>query len=416
MQQAGVGMIHIDGWEQSLGTNAPSTSAFPGRLGTASGPTNSFAYVCAQIHAAGLTVGIHCMSDVIGTNDPYAISDNAGLGHDSNYLLASAITSTTTTTIVLTGNASSLPQSSTKGVTQVLQIGNELIQYTTCSYNSGTNQTTFTGVTRGAYSSTKAIHSSGANVGHLFTMENDWAPDGNTAAGMTLAENVATNLKNTINACNADEIFFDGVEIAMNYYTEGTFVHDTVAAFNHAVRVDQSSPIAYTWTFDSVLQSMQGDYPVYGFDQYVNTQIANIDKSSLLPAQLGWFALITSGNNNQGTLANYSITPQDFEYFVVKAVANNEPISLENVWPTPSNGLQSQFLSILKNWETISPSLSPATKAALAVPARSSTWKRFPMAACISRKSPILNKRRIPLLREARLGPSTIRTARSIRP
>ena len=366
MQSGGFTAVDIDGWYQTTGTYVPLPSAFPGGLGTASGPTNSFAYVCAQIEAAGINVGLHCMTGMIATNDAYVKAGDTGLGQDSSFVLNTTLTSTGTT-IVVQGNASSLPTSFGVWSGNVLQIGNELITYTaTPTYNSGTNRTTFTGVTRGAYGTTKASHTSGANVGHLAVGYSAFLP----SPDAPLLDNIAANLYNKVNACGATMILMDGDEAGLNTYAHNKLEHDIVAGFNHAVRVESSSDDSYSWTFQSVTNWT--DYAVYGeklFTDFRAASLAYWDQNALLPKDLGWFAVIASGNNGQGTLANYSLTAEDFEYYVVKAVANGDCLMLENCWPTsPPNGQQSQFLSILKNWETIAPSLSAATKAELAVP------------------------------------------------
>ena len=183
----------------------------------------------------------------------------------------------------------------------------------------------------------------------------------------SLSTSIAANLSNVINVCNAEMVYLDGAECGLNLYAKGKMAHDIVAGINHAVRVEQSSVLAYTWTFTSVVMSWYGDYPIYGFNQWVDAHVAGINNNLLLPSQLGWFCPVVSGSNSQGTLANYSITSREFEYFVVKAIAKDMPMSLEYVLPTPQHGEQGEFLSIMKKWKMIAPYLSEATKAELAV-------------------------------------------------
>ena len=157
-KSAGVEMIVISGWETTNGTNAINLTAFPGGLAAETGDSTyarSLAYVCDEMHAAGLHVGFHHLTGYISTNDPYVISGNTGLAHDYNYTLNTTVTATTTSIVVQGAIAAGvLPTGG--GAVCTLQIGNELMTYT--GYSAGSSTTTFTGVTRGAFGTAKVAH------------------------------------------------------------------------------------------------------------------------------------------------------------------------------------------------------------------------------------------------------------------
>ena len=364
----GFEMILLSQWWQSLGHYAASATRFPGGLDGTTGDmiyAHSLKYVVDQIHAAGLHAGFHCLSTSIGTstidpvNDGYLTEGNPLLGKDYSYTLNTSLSSSATT-IVVNGVIPTglLPTTWSYAGGNALQIGNEVIQYTGYS-NNGTN-TTFTGLTRGAFGSTTptTTYSAGTAIGHLKSYGCHFCVDASQST--TLLDAVTANLAAAANTCGIDMIFLDGIDVAVNSYTQNKAAHDIVANLSSDMRVEASGSLPYAWTFQSAPSAW--DYAFWGEKEWVDQHVAfsAYMSNSLLPVQLGWFGFHASSSTYD------SLSLDEFEYLCAKARANDYYLSVYGLTLTPTNGRQSEFLSMWKNWQSVT--IDAATKALMAVP------------------------------------------------
>ena len=119
----GIQQIHFIGWEQTLGHYAPRKDAFPHGLAGLKAAVD-------KIHAAGLKAGMHTLTGAISPGDPWASPvPDPRLAKDATFTLAESIDgkSTALRTTEKPGDLDSIWAYSGRG--NVLQVGDELIQY-----------------------------------------------------------------------------------------------------------------------------------------------------------------------------------------------------------------------------------------------------------------------------------------------
>lgn len=337
-RKAGLAQIHLIGWEQSLGTYEPRQDLYPHGL-------EGLKDVVARIHAAGLKAGMHTLTGGISRSDPFVTPvPDSRLAKDGRFTLAVDV-SDGNETIPITEPPGDLEISwQYSGRSNVIQIDNELIQY------AGLCQVqpySFTGCTRGAFGTRKAAHTKDATVHHLFAIYGTFQPDEES----TLVDEVAERIARVFNACRFDMIYQDGAEgMPGGPYGWARMREAVFSRLQGRVLVEASEWGYLSWSYHSRLGAY--DYPNWGLKRFVDIHCRDSEAyqaSSLLAAQLGWWAILGSNEDHPAEF------PDELEYLCVKALAYDMPMSFQgiDVGTQPWNARQDEYLDMIGRYERL---------------------------------------------------------------
>ena len=194
-------LVYVSTWSQTAGTYAINTRHYPG--GEAELRT-----VIDKCHRAGLGVGMHLVSSMIGKGDPLVRpTPDPRLLLDSHATLASPI-GPGDATMSLSGALADFPTDgafygNVKGGRDV-RIGDEIVQYQ--SIDVAGNR--LLGCTRGFAGTQAVAHPAGAHVGHLAERYGSYLANLRT----NLLPQLANRISGLINRCGFDMVYFDGGE------------------------------------------------------------------------------------------------------------------------------------------------------------------------------------------------------------
>ncbi len=337
-------MTYDSTWSKSLGSYPINTRNFPG--GEA-----SLKATVDKCHAAGLKVGLHCLTSFVGKNDPLVQPrPDPRLLKDDQATLAADIDEKATE-IVAAGSLASFPtEGAFYGDTKAgfdIQIDDELIQYRSIS-GSGTN--TFLKCTRGFAGTRAAPHQAGAKIHHLVERYGCYLADLHT----TLKGEISDRIAGVINRCGFDMIYFDGGECNMAngpfWYWVSQQQDDTCRRVTRELLVQGSGGTAWTWHWFA--RGCCDDFAAIAPKQYLDYhKIADswmYYRQSFLPADLGWWGFLADEPDHPATM------PDEVEYYAVRMLALDTPVSLEtNLAALKRNGRTEEMLKRLGEYERL---------------------------------------------------------------
>jgi hypothetical protein len=335
---AGIAQIHFIGWERSLGHYQPREDRFPGGLA-------GLRATVEKIHAAGLKAGVHTLTGCISPHDPWVTPlPDRRLAADATFTLAAPLDETQPT--VLTheqpGEFDTIWAYGARG--NVLRIDEELIQYSGLSREPPYG---FTKCRRGALGTKPAAHREGAQADHLFVRYGCFQPDEDS----TLVDDVAAAIAEVFNTCGFDMIYMDGAEgMAGGWYGEARMRQAIFEKLNRPALVEASSWGYHAWPFHSRIGAW--DYPNWGLKRFIDIHCRANEayrRSTLLPAQLGWWAIFGPDRNRDAEL------PDEVEYLCTKALAYDMPMSFQAIEPgdRPQNARQDEYLATIGQYERL---------------------------------------------------------------
>lgn len=337
-KKAGIGMIHLIGWWRTLGHYEPKPSLFPNGL-------DGLKQVVAKIHSAGLLAGMHTLTGFIAPNDSWVtpIPDKR-LAKDATFTLAKPVDETSKVIYITEppGNLDVVWASHSRG--NVIQIDDELIQYRGLSQEPPYG---FTNCVRGAFGTKPQAHEQGAHVYHLFSRWAVFFPDETT----TLVDELASRIAHVFNTCGFDMIYQDGAEVAHTGWHGVAKMREAIfSKLKGRVRVEASTWNHHSWTFHSCIGAW--DHPQWAYKRFTDIHIKNLQAvriSSLLPYQLGWWVIKGPSIHSRGMF------PDEMEYFCVKCLAWDAPMSLQGVsiGKHPQNARQDEYLAMLGRYERL---------------------------------------------------------------
>ena len=337
-KKAGLAQIHLIGWEQSLGHYEPRKDLYPHGL-------DGLKAVVDKIHAAGIRVGMHVLTGGIAAHDPFVTPvPDRRLAKDGRFTLAEAVgdKDKVLATVETPGDLETSWQYS--GRSNVVQIGDELVQYTGLAKARPYG---LTGCVRGALGTKAAPHAKGETVHHLFAIYNTFQPDENS----TLVDDVAECIARPFNACKFDMIYMDGAEGMPDGWYGCAKMRETL--FRHLkgrVLVEASEWGYHSWPFHSRLGAY--DHPYWGLNRFNDIHCADADgyrAGSLLTAQLGWWAILGPSDDHPAEF------PDEVEYLCCKSLATDAPMSFQGieVGGQPPNARQDEYLDTIGRYERL---------------------------------------------------------------
>lgn len=337
-KKAGIAQIHFIGWEQSLGHYEPRENLFPGGLA-------GLEAAVEKIHAADLKAGMHTLTGCISPHDRWVTPvPDKRLAADARFTLAAPLDEKQTT--VLTDEQprefDTVWAYGARG--NVVRIGEELIMYSGLSREPPYG---FVNCRRGAFGSRPAPHPKGAPADHLFVRYGCFQPDEES----TLVDDVAKAIADVCNTCGFDMIYMDGAEgMAGGWHGVAKMRKAIFEKIDRRVLVEASEWGYHSWPFHSRIGAW--DYPNWGLKRFIDLHCRANDayrKTSLLPAQLGWWAIFGPDRHRDAEL------PDEIEYLCTKALAYDMPMSFQAVQPgdRPQNARQDEYLEMIGNYERL---------------------------------------------------------------
>ncbi len=329
-------------WSTGCGHYVPNKRNYPHGLA-------GLKRVSDKLHAAGLKFGIHLLSACISSNDAYLrpVPDRR-LAVAGTFTLASDIDA----------GAREVPvDSSPAGMTTVdsygtrgcdLWIDDEIVGY--AGYTTAA-PFSFTGCRRGRYGTTPAAHKAGASVRYLHRMYNMFLPDPKT----DLLPEIGARIAEVCNRCGVDMIYFDGGEAVVRlgrYWHDSHWIHREVAKrLRREVLITGSGGNrGFGWHVHMRGNANDGvnvRTRRYLDEHKVPDRIA-IYHRNLAAAEMGWL-------NLRSWAPSYPATqPDEWEYFCVKALAHDAPVSLHmHTFFFDKNGRAGECLDIIRRYEDV---------------------------------------------------------------
>jgi len=333
-KKAGFAQVHLIGFEKSLGHYEPNPKLFPNGLAGLKG-------VVDKIHAAGMRAGMHTLTGCIAPHDPFATPvPDQRLAKDASFVLAEAVNETDRAVPTTTEPKGFDTLWAYAAHGNVVQIGDELIQF------EGLAPTGFTACRRGAFGTKAAPHAQGTPVHHLFVRYCAFQPD----PASTLVDDVAECIARVYNTCGFDMIYMDGAEGMFGGWHGVSKMRAAIfQRLKGRMLVEASEWGYHSWPFHSRIGAY--DYPHWALKRFIDIHCDHNDgnrASSLLPSQLGWWAIL-------GPSADHDAEFRDeIEYLCVKALATDAPMSFQGVGlGKPANARQDEYLDLIGRYERL---------------------------------------------------------------
>ncbi len=337
-KQAGLAQIHLISWEKSLGHYEPRQDLFPHGI-------EGLKTVIDKIHAAGLKAGMHILTGCISPHDPWVTPvPDPRLAVDVRFTLAEPLDEKQDR--IITGekpeNLDTIWAYGGRG--NVLRIGQELIQYSGLAQEPPYG---FTGCRRGAFGTKPQTHQKGQPAEHLFVRYGCFLPDENS----TLVEEIADVVARVFNTCGFDMIYMDGAEgMPGGWYGISRMREAIYKRLQRPVLVEASCWDYHSWAFHSRLGAW--DHPNWGLKPFIDMHCRSNEtyrKNTLLPVQLGWWAILGPSRDHDAQL------PDEFEYLCAKALAFDMPMSFQGISPgqKPWCARQEEYVEMLGQYERL---------------------------------------------------------------
>jgi len=337
-------MTYSGTWSTSLGSYPINTGNFP--QGEA-----SLKATVDKCHAAGLKVGLHCLTSFVDKSDPLVRPrPDSRLLKDDHATLAADIDDKATE-IAATGSIASFPtEGAFYGDAKAgfdIQIDDEMIQYRAIG---GQDSHAFLRCTRGFAGTHAASHKAGAKIHHLVERYGCYLADLRT----TLKGEISDRVAGVINRCGFDMVYFDGGECNMAngpfWYWVSQQQDDVCRRVTRELLVQGSGGTAWTWHWFA--RGTCDDFAAIAPKQYLDYhKIADswtYYQQSFLPADLGWWGFLADEPSHPATM------PDEVEYYAVRMLALDTPVSLEtNLAALKRNGRTEEMLKLLGEYEQL---------------------------------------------------------------
>ena len=294
----------------------------------------------ARFHEVGFGVGLHFLGPSIYAPDPYLTPvPDPRLVKDANTTLAAAIDEKATF-IPATALSADFPEEDGgyRGNGTVIQIGDELIRYTSLSKSEPVG---FEGCQRGYLGTQATAHAADARVDHLMRSYGYHMFDMDT----TLIDEVATHFAKVANTCKIDMIYFDGSERLQGdhwYYNaklHKTF-HDKLD--NKNTLLQASSHSHYSWHLVARSASADGHGDLKGYLEERSPAFKHFADNAM-PLDIGWYY----GYDPESTIDQY-------EYILGATIGYDSSMSYQvSVDAAKSHPFSDLILDLISTYEQL---------------------------------------------------------------
>lgn len=312
--RGGQGIIHFHGWWSALGHYPVNLKYFPGGF-------TDLTNAAAKVHAAGLKVGMHTLSGCVDFRDS-CLSTKAvrDLQHIVRYTLAADLDYDATEMTVLERPDPRHDRVMTySGNGNVLRLGDELVQYDDFTLQPPYK---FKGLKRRWLGSQGSAHKAGSAADYLRQRYLSFYPE----PGSALADSVADSIANMLNACKADQVYFDGSEGMGTRYNIDWMRNRIFRGIGRSVMVEASHNNAHNWYFHSRLFAW--DYPSWNLNAFNDLHVRRNSAArsgDLLMPQMGWWAPLGSRPHARAHLR------EEMEYCAGKTAALDASFAIAGV-------------------------------------------------------------------------------------
>ncbi|MBI2297772.1 MAG: hypothetical protein HYU66_02255, partial [Armatimonadetes bacterium] len=275
---------------------------------------DSLADATAKIHRAGLKVGLHYLGASIYPPDKFVTPvPDPRLVRDAFGELAADLDATTADFIPLAAPPIGFPDIDVDylGSGAVVQIGDELIHYTTTSMEPPYG---LKGCSRGWHGTLAAPHAKGDRVAHMMRSYGYYLYDMDTP----ILGDVADNVTRVLNACHVDMVYWDGSEQLQGdhwYYNAKLQNAFFERLRNQDIVCQGSSMSPYSWHIHARYASADGHGDLKGYLDERRPGFRSY-RDNLMPVDIGWYSVF-----------DISHTLDEFEYILNKSLGYNASIS-----------------------------------------------------------------------------------------
>ncbi|HRZ47440.1 MAG TPA: hypothetical protein P5555_19860 [Candidatus Paceibacterota bacterium] len=313
-RRGGFTHIHLHGWWDTLGHYGVNTNLFPNGL-------TDMKQAVARIHAAGLKAGIHTLTACIDPRDAWVTPEaSPHLVATDSYTLARPMSPTDTAIFVNEKPAAHHDVVFTyMGNGNAIRIGKEIVQYSEVVFEP---PYAFAKCQRGAFKTRPTAHAAGDRADYLQQRYIAFYPE----PGSLLANELAECIARVFNACQLDQIYFDGSEGMMARYGIDFMRHAIFKRLHGEVLVEASEWGKHNWWFHSRLGAW--DHPVWAPKRFHDLHIASgarFRDSDLLEPQMGWWAPRGPTKQARGHFLD------EMEYFGAKNLGLDSAMSIQGV-------------------------------------------------------------------------------------
>lgn len=327
-------------WATSNGHYEPNPKSYPSGLA-------GLKAVADKLHAAGLKLGVHTLSACISRHDPHvAPVPDSRLAVANSFKLAKDVDATATEIPVDVSPAGMTKVDSYATAGCDLWIDDEIISYgdytTSCPFR-------FAECRRGRYRTRPAAHKAGAEVRYLHRMYNYYLPDPAT----DLLPEIATRIATICNQCGVDMIYFDGGEainrLGRHWHDSHWIQREVAKRLKREVLITGSGGNGgFGW--HTHMRGVSNDGVNVATKRYLDDhkvpQRIAIYHRNLAAAEMGWLNLRSYDRAYPAT------QPDEWEYFCVKSLAYDSPVSLHmNTSYFGQNGRAGECLDIIRRYE-----------------------------------------------------------------
>ena len=306
--RGGFSTIHLNSWWKSLGHYDLSPTLFP--RGEA-----AWKEACDRIHAAGLKVGMHCLTGAVSPRDAWVTPRCREEFMDWCTVTLARDLSPTDTVMYVEEPVDierfhTFHSYSSKGNT--FRVGSELIQYTGVLSKPPYG---FTGVVRGAWKTENGgAVPVGTKLHYLYQRYNSFFP----LPDSRLAGEVAAAIGAKRDLGKVDQIYMDGAEAVREdgFYTEDRYRERIMSRLDENMLVEGSNGDAFTWWYLSRYGAW--DRPHWGMKRMHDQHLGDVERArtrNLLEAQMGWWHPETGNERHPGHKLD------EMEYFAARNAA-----------------------------------------------------------------------------------------------
>jgi hypothetical protein len=331
-------LVYAAVWSTSLGSYPINTRNYPRG-------EESLKAVIDKCHAAGLKVGMHMLTSFVGKDDPLVRpKPDHRLLKDGQATLSRDLSATATEMIATTEPIGMQVPDAVYGPANDILIDDEIIHY------GQIDGAKFIRCVRGFAGTEAAGHKAGAKMHHLAERVGSYLADLRTPLKDLISDRVA----GVINRCGFDMIYFDGGEVnAANgpaWYWLGPQQAQIWEKSKRELLVQGSGMTGWTWHIFA--RGACDDYSAVAVKQYLDYhKIADTwraYRNSFVAAELGWWGFLQDSPDHPATI------PDEVEYYAVRMLALNTPVSLETNLPAlKANGRTEEMLELLRRYEEL---------------------------------------------------------------
>lgn len=279
-----------------------------------------------KFHAAGLKVGMHMMTSLVGKNDPLVRpKPDSRLFKDVQAILGQDISASTTSFAFrddqINYTSKNLKQEGGLNSSTDIQIGDEILS---CKVTDEDLLERFLSCKRGSYGTRRASHKAGTTIYRLHQEVGSFIADLKTS----LSDQIADRVAEVFNYCGFDMIYFDGSAKNSIFYPSWFYVGKQQSSIFNRLKRDVllQGPGINQWSWHIYSRKTCDDHAaiaVKNFLDYHKVKCFKNHRANFMPGEFGWVGLLAGGPDHPAT------TVEDMDHYGARMIAYDAPISIQ---------------------------------------------------------------------------------------